>query len=262
MDFRKITSLFNPASLPVSLSGATLGAMLAIADYHVSPNVVLFLFLTAVLMHMLSSLRENPSGLAMNVARNIRRALSVLAILSAGAAIYFTYGTIFLLDSFILLIAFWFLMNMASRRDFEPSGSNAWRQCVRDVMLYGLAGVCGSYYLCAHTFGSWFLLLPAMSVGMLCAAARQHVNACSRGMKFLQTALVASAWICMTVYSLLRVHDPWHFLFVLTLPMFIICLSAMWKNSSDGTNPYGIIMAVSVFAFSLLSGFGFLVFLL
>ncbi len=262
MDIRQLNSLFDLKSLPVSLSGACVGAMLAVADYHVGWKVVLFLLLTAVFMHMLSAMTESQAELSSAQIRNIRRGVGVLAALSAVTAIYFTYGTLFLLDSFVLMIAFWLVMNFASGHAGSAAGSAVWRRCLRDVFLYGPVGVCGSFYLCSHTFSSWFLLLPALSVGMLCAAARLHDHIGSDSTKYVQTALVSSAWILMIFYSTLRVRDPWHFLFVLTLPAFIVYLVSIWRAETDNRNHNGIIMAVLVFAFSLLSGFGFLVFLL
>ena len=52
-------------------------------------------------------------------------------------------------------------------------------------------------------------------------------------------------WACMIAYACLRMYDPWHFLFVLSMPLFFL-KKPVW----------------AAFAFAVLTGAGFLVFLL
>ena len=106
-------------------------------------------------------------------------------------------------------------------------------------VLFGLVAVFGSYYLCSHSFGSWPLLFPALSMGFMSVAAKSEDDR-----KSFSMIMTAAGWASMVVYVCLRMFDPWHFLFVLSLPLFFM------KRRSW-----------AVFAFAFLAGAGFLAFL-
>ena len=80
--------------------------------------------------------------------------------------------------------------------------------------------------------------------------------------KIYQTVLIVLGWICMIVFCLLRFFDPWHYLFVLTLPLFIMHVKGVWKYSGRELDKMLPLLVMSTFAFALLAGFGFLKFLL
>lgn len=239
-------------SLPVPISCVALGVMLAAADYHVDWKVVLAVFMTAVFLHFLS----------VCVGTFSRRCLMVLSALSAAAAVYFTYGSLFLLESFIMLIAFWMLLNIVSRMALNSREAGTAGQCMRDFIIYAAAGVCGSYFVCAHTLSSWLIILPAVSAGVLGAAVRYHAHLDSPSSKWVQTALVSSSWIFMLMYSSLRVFDLWHYLFVLTLPLSVLYLYRIWKTDAAAGRSSYVILLVSSAVFPLFAGLGFLVFLI
>ena len=66
----------------------------------------------------------------------------------------------------------------------------------------------------------------------------------------------------MVAYCLLRIFDPWHYLFVLTLPLFILHLRGVWKRSGRDLDPMLPLLVLSTFLFCLLAGAGFLVYLI
>ena len=79
---------------------------------------------------------------------------------------------------------------------------------------------------------------------------------------FLRCALlVAAGWISMLAYSFLRMQDPWHYLFVLTLPLYAIHLSGVWKRTGKALDPMLPLLVMSTFIFALLGGLGYLVYL-
>jgi 1,4-dihydroxy-2-naphthoate octaprenyltransferase len=66
----------------------------------------------------------------------------------------------------------------------------------------------------------------------------------------------------MIAFCLLRFFDPWHYLFVLTLPLFIMHVKGVWKYSGRELDKMLPLLVMSTSAFALLAGFGFLKFLL
>ena len=83
-----------------------------------------------------------------------------------------------------------------------------------------------------------------------------------RGAKIYQTVLIAVAWAAMIAYAMLCFYDPWHYLFVLCLPLFIWHLAGVWKNSSAELDMYLPQLVLSALLFCLLAGGGFLIYLI
>ena len=138
--------------------------------------------------------------------------------------------------------------------------------------------VLGAYLIGAHTLKNWTLLLPACSIGCFSvgvlnvnnirdmesdARTRQTVaiRLGERYAKIYQTVLIVLGWACMVIYCLLRFPDPWHWLFVLTLPLYVLHLRGVWRRSGRELDPMLPLLVLSTFAFALLGGLGFLVYL-
>ena len=136
----------------------------------------------------------------------------------------------------------------------------------------------GAYFVASHAM-FWKMLLPASCIGAFSVAVLNVNNirdmstdAATRvtiplkigekWAKVYQTGLIVAGWVCMIAYSLLRIYDIWHYLFVLTLPLFIAHLSGVWKRSGNALDPMLPLLVMSTFLFSLLAGFGYTVFLL
>ena len=146
-------------------------------------------------------------------------------------------------------------------------------------VFFGLVSVLGSYFVAAHTIPSWWLLLPASSIGcfsvgvlnvnnirdMKSDAATRRTVAIRLGetrAKVYQTVLIALGWACMLAYGCVRFFDPWHFLFVLTLPLFVLHLRGVWTRSGKELDPMLPLLVIATFLFALLGGAGYLIFLL
>ena len=287
-------------TLPLSLAGIVLGVLLAVADYHVRPWVVVLLALTTVFLQILSNLSnelgDTLHGVDADDRQGIRYSLqdgemSVsqmktligvvvgLCCLSGLAMIRVSFGTFFSLQAlgFILLGAGAVWAAMHYTLGAHPYGYRG----LGDLfvfLFFGVATVCGGYYLCAHEIPSWILLLPAGTVGCFSVAvlnvnnirdmksdARTRTTVAlrlgGRRARIYQTLLLLVGWALMILYSSLRFFSLWHYLFVLTLPLFVLHLRGVWTREDAGLDPMLPLLVMSSFAFCLLGGLGYIVYL-
>ena len=145
-------------------------------------------------------------------------------------------------------------------------------------VFFGLVAVCGSYLVVSHTL-FLRLLLPGAAVGFFSmgvlnvnnirdmktdAATRVTValRLGEKGAKVYQTVLIVLGWCAMVAYCLLRIFDPWHYLFVLTLPLFVLHLRGVWTRRERALDPMLPLLVLSSFLFCLLAGLGFCMFLI
>lgn len=215
-----------------SISGVQLGIMLAAADYHVDWKAALLLAAATVFLHFYAVTSKTVTGQG-----KIRPGLFLaLTVLSGLAMLHFSFGTLFMMEPLILMVLGYMIIRAVRHTSFVSRGKGI----LYVFVLFGLLAVYGSYYVCSHSFGSWPLLFPALSIGLLSVADRTDDS-----QKTLRLVMNVAGFAAMIAYSCLRMFDPWHFLFVLSLPLFFIRKTSGW----------------SVFVFALLSGMGFLVYL-
>lgn len=287
-------------TLPLSLAGVSLGLLLAVSDYHVSWAVAVSVAVTAVLLQILSNV-SNELGDAMSgtdtalrkgpvygitegklSARDLKVMIWVYALLSAVSGlvmIRLSYGTLLCLDAFVFMILGFAAISSAMKYTLgkSPYGYRGLGD-IYVFVFFGLVAVLGSYLLAAHTIPSWYLLLPAASVGFFSVAVLNINNI--RDMetdratrltlplrigetwaKVYQTALVVLGWAAMCGYAFSRMHSLWHYLFVLTLPLFIWHLAGVWRGHGASLDRMLPLLVLSVFLFAVLGGLGFVVFL-
>ncbi len=300
MDIKSCVSALRLRTIPLSLAGVSLGAMLAAADYHVDAMVVVFLLLTAACLQILSNvsneLGDFQHGTSSAQGREASRSLVtgalteadmklmikvlvVLTCLSGMTMLYFSFGTLFCIESLLLMVLGYFAINAAMKYTMgkNPYGYRGLGD-LYVFIFFGLVAVFGAYCLCSHVFATWLILLPSVSIGAFSIAVLNVNNlrdmesdrltrttvALKLGekrAKIYHTALITLGWAAMTVYACLRMFDPWHFLFVLTLPLYIWHLVGVWKNSGRALDRYLPMLVLSTFAFAVLGGVGFLVYL-
>ena len=217
-------------TLPLSLSGALLGIALAAADYRVDWKTALFLVLAVVFLHFYSVCSKSESD---KIWSSIALALTIASGL---AMLYFSFGTLLLMEPLILIVFGYMIIRAVRHTSFVSRGKGI----LYVFLLFGLLSVYGSYYVCSHSFGSWPLLFPALSMGFMSVAAKADDDNFA-----FRLVMNIIGWACMTAYACLRMYDPWHFLFVISLPVFFL-KKPEW----------------SAFAFAVLTGVGFLAFLL
>lgn len=215
-----------------SISGVLLGIMLAAADYHVDWKAALLLAAATVFLHFYAVTSKTVTGQG-----KIRPGVFLaLTVLSGLAMLHFSFGTLFMMEPLILIVLGYMIIRAVRHTSFVSRGKGI----LYVFILFGLLAVYGSYYVCSHSFGSWPLLFPALSIGLLSVAERTDDS-----QKTLRIVMNVAGFAAMIAYSCLRMFDPWHFLFVLSLPLFFIRKTTGWAVS----------------AFALLSGLGFLVYL-
>ena len=216
-------------TLPVSLSGALLGIALSAADYRVDWKVAVLLVLTVMFLHLYSYFSKAESK------KLYSRVFLALTIASGLAMLYFSFGSLLLMESLLLMVFGYMIIRAVRHTSFVSRGKGI----LYVFVLFGLVAVYGSYYLCSHSFGSWPLVFPALSMGSLCVASMADGDK----VRFRLMMNIAG-WTFMIVYACLRMFDPWHFLFVASLPVFFL-KKPEWTS----------------FTFAVLTGIGFLAFL-
>lgn len=286
-------------TLPLSLAGVLLGLMLAAADYHVGWAVFLFTALTTVCLQILSNVanelgdtlrgtdsanRQGPAYALVQGYLTVRdfkimiAVYIVLCIVFGLCMIYFSFGTLLSLESILLMLLGAAAISGAVRYTLgkNPYGYRGLGD-VYVFLFFGLVAVLGSYFVAAHTL-HWRILLPAFSIGAFSigvlnvnnirdmesdAATRVTVplKIGEKNAKIYQSALIVLGWAAMTAYASLRIFDPWHYLFVLSLPLFILHLRGVWKRTGRALDPMLPLLVMSSFLFAILAGLGFLVYL-
>ena len=199
-----------------------------------------------------------------------------LSVISGLVMIYFSFNTLFSLDSFVLMIVGFLAIKAAKKYTLgkNPYGYRGFGD-LYVFIFFGLVSVIGAFFVCTHSFGTWMMLLPAMSIGFFSMAVL-HVHNLrdietdrlrritvaiklgEQGAKVYQTSLIVAGWTCMAVYAGLRCFEPWHFLFVVTLPLFAAHLAIVWKNKGKALDKALPMLVISTFLFSVLSGAGVL----
>ena len=288
-------------TLPLSLSGVCLGMLLAASDYHVSLTVAIFTILTTVSLQVLSNLsnelgdyyhgtdtadRLGPNyglmegGLKVSDMKLLIGGAILCCIVFGLLMIRASFGTLFSLESVCLMMLGAAAISGAMKYTLgrNPYGYRG----LGDIFVFiffGLVSVLGSYFVAAHTIPSWIFLLPATSIGLFSVGvlnvnnirdmktdAENRVTVAIRlgeqRARIYQTVLIVMGWVCMIAFCLLRFFDPWHYLFVLTLPMYIKHVSGVWKLNGKDLDRMLPLLVISTFLFALLAGFGFVKFLI
>ena len=220
-------------TLPLSLSGVMAGIMLAAADYHVDWLTALLLLASAFFLHCYSFTSKCEPENAPKISRVLPGLVGVFGM----AMLFTSFGTIFLMEPLVMAVFWYMIIRAVGHTTFVSRGKGI----VYILALFGLVAVYGSYYICSHSFGSWPLLFPAMSMGFMALAVKADDEKA-----IFRNVMILAGWGAMIAYSCLRMFDPWHFLFVLSLPLFFM-------------KRY---LTAAVFVFALLAGAGFLMYLL
>ena len=231
----------DPSGLLLSLSGIVLGVLLAVAEYRVDFPAALSLILTAGLIHIYM--------------QTLNKWWMTASVAGAVLTVYLSYGTLFSLESLILLLFAYFVIRMARGMGGRGRISDGLLTC----FLKGPVALVGAYFVCTHSFPYWFFLFPSLSIGFLSVAADGTADNYS---KTLTNLLIYIGISLMVVYSSLRIFVPVHFLFLLTLPAFILITLRMYMKKEQAADTYRPALALSTFALALLTGVGFIGYLL
>jgi len=227
-------------SLPLSLSGVILGIMLAVADYNVNWMAASALVLSAVLIHMYMASES--------------RWFLLASVASSVLTVYLSYGKVFCLESLILLLFAYFVLRLSK----GAGNSGRIVDGVVTGLVNGPVALLGAYFVCSHTFGSWVLLLPAFSIGLLGVAAHGTEDGYGR---ISLSMLVISGLGLMVAFSFMRMLDLMHFLYVLTIPFFVYFLVKLCNEKGQASDNMKSSLVLYVFALAVLTGIGFTAYL-
>ena len=227
----------DPSGLFLSLSGIVLGELLAVAEYRVSFWAALVLILTSGLIHVYM--------------QTLNKWWMAASVASAVLTVYFSYGTLFSLESLILLLFAYFIIRLARGMGGRGRISDGVLTC----LLKGPVALVGAYFVCTHSFPYWFIVFPSLSIGFLCVAADGTAD--NYG-KVLTNFLIYIGIALMVTYSALRIFVPVHFIFLITLPAFIYITARMFMKKELAPDTYRPVLALSTLALALLTGFGFI----
>ncbi len=286
-------------TLPLSLAGVILGVTLAADKTDVSPWTATLIFLTTVCLQILSNLsnelgdtlsgtdsadRQGPKyalGSGDMTIGDIKKLILMfigLCVISGLAMIQVSFGSLFKTESICLeaLGAAAIVGAMKYTLGKNPYGYRG----LGDVFVFiffGLVSVLGGYYVAARELPPLIMLLPASAIGcfsvgvlnvnnirdMKTDAVNRVTVAIKLGMKgarIYQTILVTLGWALILVFCAVYDSAPGHYIFIITLPLYIKHLQGVWTRSERALDPMLPILVISTFFLSILAGAGFLIF--
>ncbi len=274
--------------------------MLALADYRIDWKVALLIMLTTICLQVLSNVsnelgdtlsgvdgedRNGPQyslgegGLTVSEMKGFIAVMAVACALSGLLMLQASFGTLFAIEPLCLIALGSAAIGGAIKYTLgkNPYGYRGLGD-ISVFIFFGLVSVMGAYFVAAHTILSWIIALPAVAIGCFSVAVLNVNNI--RDMKtdagirvttplkvglkrarIYQTVLITVGWLCLIAFNLMRFQDMWHWLFVITLPLFVKHLIGVWTLTDRELDPMLPLLVISTFILSLLYGFGYLVFL-
>lgn len=287
-------------TLPLSMAGVLLGILLAVADWKVDVWTAVLIVITTVCLQILSNLsnelgdvlrgtdtaeRQGPQY-GLNSGEMTIADMKLLIGIFVGLCIVFgtamtwrAFGTLWEMTPILILMlgAAAIMGAMKYTLGSNPYGYRA-KGDMYVFLFFGLVSVMGAYFVCTRGALHWKLLLPAAGIGCFSVGVlnvnnirdmkTDAVNRVTVAMKMgphrariYQTVLVILGWVCMAAYCLLCWPSWWHWMWVLTLPLYIKHLRGVWTLEDRALDPMLPLLVMSTFALSLLMGLGFCIYL-
>jgi 1,4-dihydroxy-2-naphthoate polyprenyltransferase len=287
---------FRLRTLPLALSSIGMAGFLAYNHQTFHAPVFMLCILTTLFLQILSNL-ANDYGDFMNGADGAHRvgparavqsgaitivemktAIAVFSVLSFVSGVALLYQVKELL-SVEILIGFLVLGLLAILAAVTyTSGKNPYGYAglgdISVLLFFGFAAVCGTYYLQAGTISA-VLVLPALSCGLLSTAVLNVNNlrdidadklVGKRSIpvrigpvygRYYHLFLIASAWLCATIYVCLQYTALFNFAYIVTLPLFVRHMVLVFKTKEPrALDPYLKQLALSTLVFVITYGIG------
>ncbi len=286
-------------TLPLSLAGVILGVMLAADNTVVSPWTAVLILLTTVSLQILSNLsnelgdtlkgtdsadRQGPryaigSGdMSVEDIRILIGLFIAFCIVFGLAMIRVSFGSIFKTESICLEVLG--AAAIAGAMKYTLGKNPYGYRGLGDVFVFiffGLVSVLGGYYVAARELPPILMLLPAAAIGLFSVGVlnvnntrdmkTDAVNRVTvairlglRGARIYQTVLIAMGWALILVFCTVYDFAPGHYIFIITLPLYIKHLQGVWTRSERALDPMLPMLVISTFFLSILAGAGFLIF--
>lgn len=289
---------FRLRTLPLALASIFLGSFLAVYSGFFRWQVLVLSAITTIFLQILSNLandygdskhgadspgREGPvravqSGIIST--NTMKKAMGVfigLSLLSGILLLIVSFG--FNLELFIIFLALGLLAIAAAV--FYTSGKRPYGYAglgdVSVILFFGFVGVLGTYYLHTGTFESsniWLAITSGFfATGVLninnirdidsdkLAGKRSIPVRIGRNKAVMyHWMLLTGGWICAIVFTIKQYHSPVQFVYVLSLPLFILNgWNVSKKKDAVSLDPYLKQMALSTLLFVVLFGVGIII---
>ena len=285
-------------TLPLSLSGVILGIMLAATDYHIGIRTTILIMLTTVCLQILSNMSNelgdvlngtdtedsqgpqyalNSGAMTIDEMKRVIAAFVVICIISGLVMIRVAFGTLFSSEALLMLLlgAASILAAMTYTLGRHPYGYRGFGD-IAVFIFFGLASVLGAYFVSSHGIMHPLLLLPAAAIGFFCVGVlnlnnirdmkTDAVNRVTVAIKLgihrariYQTGLIVFGWACMVAFCLMQPANPWHYLFILPLPLYAIHIKGVWTLTDRALDKMLPVLVMASFAFAILAGIGMMV---
>lgn len=277
---------------PLVLSGMIMAVSLALLKTEISALTTIFLILTAVCLQFVSNLsnelgdslsgtdRADREGMRYSIQsgelteRDLKCMISIFTVLSCIFGllmIHFSIGSLFTLQAlaFIALGACAICAAMRYTLGRNPYGYRG----LGDIFVFiffGLVAVCGGYYILTGSLDLAETILPASAIGcfsvgvlnvnnirdMKTDAATRRTMAIrfgEKGARIYQTLLISAGWVFLFVHMLAKSTPLKGYVFVITLPLFVLHLAGVWKNTGHKLDKMVPILSISTFLLSILT---------
>lgn len=302
MKFKAAIQSMRLRTLPLSMAGVLLGILLAVADWKVDLWTAVLIVITTVCLQILSNLSNelgdvlrgtdtaervgpqyglNSGALSIPDMKLLIGIFVGLCVVFGTAMTWRAFGTLWDMTPVLVLMlgAAAIMGAMKYTLGHNPYGYRA-KGDIYVFLFFGLVSVMGAYFVCTKGVGlHWKLLLPAAGVGcfsvgvlnvnnirdMKTDAANRVTVAIKLGThraRIYQTVLIVLGWACMAAYCLLCWPSVWHWMWVVTLPLYILHLRGIWTREDRALDPMLPLLVMSTFALCLLFGLGFCLFLI
>lgn len=295
MSVKHWVAAFRLRTLPLALASIFMAGFLAYSRGIFSWSIFGLTVLTTILLQILSNLandygdsvhgadgehREGPeravqSGVITAVA--MKRAMIVFAMLSLASGLILLY--VAFRDQLVYALLFLGLGVAAIYAAITyTSGKNPYGYVglgdLSVFLFFGLTGVLGSYFLYDRSM-DWSIVLPAVSCGLLSTGvlnvnnirdikSDEKAGKRSIPVRIGRSAAVKYHWfllslalLCAVIFVLLQAPSAWLWLFLLTIPLFVVNAKAVkTRTESQELDPYLKQLALSTLAFVVAFGLG------
>lgn len=286
---------FRLRTLPLSVSGILLGSFYAFADGFYRPYVFIFALFTTLSLQILSNISNEVGDLEKGTDNdqrlgpirsvqkgelsigNLKSAMLlfvILSIINGTALIWNAFGTLLSIPSLSMLVLGALAIVASIKYTF---GNKAYGYIgLGDVFVFiffGLVSTLGAYFVSTGSL-PLLLLLPASAVGLLSTGVLNvnnmrdiendatfskrtlAVRMGERKVKIYHCFLIVSAFVLMSIYTVINADGIQNYLFLLTVPFFCLHLLKVLRNNGRELDAQLKVLSLSTLLFSLLSGIG------
>ncbi|MBC8112273.1 MAG: 1,4-dihydroxy-2-naphthoate polyprenyltransferase [Verrucomicrobia bacterium] len=283
-------------TLPLTLSSIGMGSFLAVRYQAFRWDIFILCVLTTVFLQILSNF-ANDYGDSINGADHNERQGPKRAVQSGVISSKQMFNAIILLSALSLTSGILLLWRALQQSGWETimvffglgllsivaaitytAGKKPYGYAglgdLAVIIFFGWVGVIGTFYLFVHRFDI-LLLLPATSCGLFAVAVLNvnnirdiesdkkagkrsvPVRIGRKNAVVYHWTLLGGGLVCTILYVIYTFQDAWQFLFLLTLPLFIMnAIGIYQKEKASEIDPYLRQMALTSLGFMLTFGIG------